>query len=168
MQADSPRRFQKKENATMTTRNDNFDEGDDLQPEEALPIDRAEDRTLREETIGALGAAGAVGAAGTVGAVLPGSGTSVGGAALFAIADPLGRSNDSDGRLAESAEVALAEEPRLTTSAATGIRIDAAFGVLELSGEVPTEADREIAEEIVSHLPGVSAVENKLHVKPSQ
>jgi hypothetical protein len=146
----------------MATRNDDFAEGDELQPDDSLPIDRPEDKTLRQETAGAVGAVGAVG---TVGAGLPGSGTYVGGATLFGLAAPFGRGKNSDGNLSESAERALAEEPRLTPNAAAGIRIEAAFGVLELSGEVPTEADREIAEETVSHLAGVSAVENKLQVK---
>jgi osmotically-inducible protein OsmY len=148
----------------MPTNNNAFDESDDSQQEESGLIDRPEDRTLRQETAGAVGAVGAVG---NVGAGLPGSGTYVGGATLFGLTAPFGRGTDSDGRLAESAELALAEEPRLTTEAATGIRIEAAFGVLELSGEVPTEADREIAEEAVSQLAGVSAVENKLQVKAS-
>jgi hypothetical protein len=112
-----------------------------------------------------MGAVGAVGSMGTLGVGLPGSGTYVGGATLFGLTAPFGRGNDSDGRLAESAELALAEEPRLATNAATGIHIDTAFGVVELSGDVPTEADREIAEEAVSHVAGVNAVENKLHVK---
>lgn len=128
---------------------------------DALPVEYAEDKTLRQETIGAVGA---VGATGTVGAALPGNGTCLGGAMLLGLDAPFGRGKDSDGHLADSAEVALAEEPRLTTGAATCIRIDAAFGVLELSGEVPTQADREIAEKTVTHLPGVNAVENKLHV----
>ncbi len=148
----------------MSTSNNNYDENDDLQQEESGLVDRPEDRTLRQETIGAVGAVGAVG---TVGAGLPGSGTYVGGATLFGLTAPFGSGSSSDGRLAESAELALAEEPRLTTEAVTGIRIEAAFGVLELSGEVPSQADREIAEETVSHLAGVSAVENKLHVKAS-
>jgi hypothetical protein len=144
----------------MSTRNREFDDIDDLQEEESLAVEHAEDKTLRQETLGAIGA---VGATGTLGAVLPNNGTYVGGAALLGITSPFGRGKDSDGRLIDKAEIALAEEPRLTTSAATGIHIDAAFGVLELSGEVPTEADRQIAEETVSHVPGVNAVENKLH-----
>ena len=131
------------------------------EPDVTAPMEYAEDKTLRGETIGAVGA---VGAMGTVGTALPGNGSYVGGAALLGIDALFGRGKDSDGHLADSAERALAEEPRLTTSAATGIHIDAAFGVLELSGTVPTQADREIAEETVSHLAGVNAVENKLHI----
>ena len=126
-----------------------------------VPSEYAEDKTMRQETIGAVGA---VGAMGTVGSSLPGNGAYVGGAALLGIDALFGRGNDSDGHLADSAEQALAEEPRLSANAATAIRIDAAFGVLELSGTVPTEADREIAEQTVSRLSGVNAVENKLHI----
>ena len=137
----------------MSTENDGADV--------TVPLEYAEDKTLRQETIGAVGA---VGAMGTVGTSLPGNGAYVGGAALLGIDAPFGRGKDSDGVLADRAERALAEEPRLATGAATGIRIDAAFGVLELSGIVPTQADREIADQTVSHLPGVNAVENKLHI----
>lgn len=146
----------------MATENKGFGENEGTQEEPSFPVEYAEDRTVRQETIGAVGA---VGATGIVGAVLPGNGGYVEGAALLGLAAPFGRSTDSDGHLVQSAELALAEEPRLSTNAATGIRIDAAFGVLELSGEVPTEADRRIAEETVSHITGVNAVENKIHVK---
>lgn len=148
----------------MTTRDNHFDQNGESEKEESPPVEiaHAEDITLRQETIGAVGAVNAVGA---MGSGISGSRAYTGGATLFGLTAPFGQGKDSDGQLAESAELALVEEPRLATDTATGIRIDAAFGVLELSGEVPTEADKKIAEEAVSHLAGVSAVENKLHVK---
>ena len=90
--------------------------------------------------------------------------TTTGMPLVYGLNVPFGSGDDRDAEIANAAENALVEEPRLTTLAAEHIQISVAYGVVGLEGTVPTEADRRIAEETVAHLPHVSAVENRLHV----
>jgi len=90
--------------------------------------------------------------------------TTTGMPLVYGLNVPFGSGEDRDAEIANAAENALVEEPRLATLAAENIQISVAYGVVGLDGTVPTEADRRIAEETVSHLPHVSAVENRLQV----
>ncbi|MBC8104034.1 MAG: BON domain-containing protein [Cytophagales bacterium] len=147
------------------------------QREDPIPVERGDDEIERREAaatpmpiVGYAPANSALGAypLSATSPQMTTGGSFAGGTSLLGLGVPFGGSNDSDGTLAQDAETALAEEPRLAAHVIEGIRIDIAFGVVELSGHVPTEADRRIAGEVVAHLSGVSAVENKLRTDPTQ
>jgi len=56
----------------------------------------------------------------------------------------------------------LINEPKLDT---TGILVEVQEGVVLLKGKADTEEEKKLAEEIAAATPGVSKVENHLHLK---
>ena len=144
---------------------------------DSIPVERDDSEAERRQASAAaalrpvtgyapLNAALGANSMGLLGEPLMGGAIAAGTPTLLGMESPFGH-EDSDARLTDAAEVALAEEPRLATQAAAGIQVSVAYGVVELDGDVSSEADREIAEEVVSRLPGVQSLENRLHVRPT-
>ena len=69
----------------------------------------------------------------------------------------------ADLALASHAEVALTNQEGLWVH---GLRVHAERGELLLNGEVVTDEDREIAEQIVRTLPGAQRIRNELRIQP--
>lgn len=132
-------------------------------PEERLAASTAPRPIVGYAPVNSAFAGSPMGLTGTGGTMLGGS--FMGGPPTVLGLDAARGSAAEDGRISDAAEEALAEEPRLATLAAAGIQVSVAYGVVELDGAVPTEADWEIAEEVVAHLPGVAAVENRLRIE---
>lgn len=94
------------------------------------------------------------------------TGSPLSGAALYpaVVPDDLEERPTGGRSIADAAEVALAEDGRLSQAALSRIELTAEDGVVRLSGTVPSESEREVAVQIVRRLPGVAQVENRLAV----
>ena len=75
--------------------------------------------------------------------------------------DEVGAFEDADSRLARRVEEALTYDGRLHS---TDIGVAVSDGGVEIVGGVPTERERQLAEEICAALGGVRAVRNRLTV----
>ncbi len=94
-----------------------------------------------------------------------GYGSPLGGATLYPVIAPLNELEDAEDEIATGVEDAIAEDGRLSPNAISALRISASVHTVRLEGQMPTETERHIAEEIARHVPGVRAVENLLTVE---
>ena len=127
------------------------------------------DASEAEETpleIGVLPVAGAFAAstAGGIGVAQSTTGASLTGTALYAVTSPFNDQTEESQNLADRAESALAEDGRLSAHTVSQIHISLSNGVVELTGRVGSETEREIAQHICAPLSGVRGVENRLVV----
>lgn len=107
-----------------------------------------------------LGGVAAVG--GNLSAASGGITQPAGGLALAAgVAHPVTTLDDADGRLARRVEEALAADGRVQSA---GVTVVVTEGMVELSGSVATERERQTAEDICAATSGVRAVRNGLTV----
>ena len=104
-----------------------------------------------------------------VGGPAPGGGLTGGpgiGTTWLALGGPgIGDTGDAgDARTATAAQAALDEEPMLGSETTQGIEVVVNGTAVTLLGRVATAADRDMAERVVSRLPEVSTVDNRLEI----